>query len=102
MSDESEDARQAAVRAEFSDAIPLSKFHRFALMADGTVRFGLLDQDGTNHHFICDSKTISMIARECTNLAAAAQQAEEKAKGTREVIFLPFETSHVITKIPMG
>jgi hypothetical protein len=44
------------LRAEFSDAVPLARFHRYWINTDDgnvTLFFGLLGEDGINRHFRC-------------------------------------------------
>lgn len=86
---------------EFRTAIPIQRFHRFAVVERGEhAYFGLLGEDGINNYFQCSRGVIASLAMEFHSMADHMETvSREIPKNTQ---FLPFSTTSLAVEQMFG
>ncbi len=88
---------------EFKDAVPLEKFHRYAIAASsGEVRayFGLIGSDGSHNYYYADPATIIGLAGNMAGLAGQSKIVAES--GAYPIQPIPFETNLAFAGVAHG
>lgn len=85
---------------EFRSAKKIIGPHRFCVVGDGRIFFGLKGIDQKIHYFAGDQEIVGKIALECANLSAHAQKVMRGEKNFAPI--LHFETSHALTIMGIG